>query len=441
MTFLTSFVLARPSLTDYVIDAKSDLDAIVAAGDGTKTDLGGGVYRYELGPKSFGVRGLIDLGSDCLGFVSGATQNAALVGLDPGSSGFKTNYAGPLLRVAGALDTDPATYGRIYLGGLRFTNDNASGYALLTGDSGVNVVQRVTAVACTFRQGAAAQSKVVRCHGGHVSFVTCDFSKTDATLALGAFVDCADVADAYGMVSFTGCSFHGRSPTLDSTISTTDAILSTLGTNIVTPVTHYSFNGCFFTHAGQFALGFNNNLPAVTLDGCTIGRMTYLTYLRTSPARTMPRLIVRNLIANVLNGGATLFGGGRPKIVDMDRCWNLSLPAVYDGVYGTDDIPSLSPSGSNNDYGDTVFRGSTFPRFNCAAPTTITGFVSDGGGPTEKTIFNIGAGTLTLSNESLSSTAANRMTTVTGADIVLPASYGIAYLHYDYVAERWRVWT
>lgn len=430
-----------PPLVDYLITTKSDMDDLVTATVLTKVAIGGGSYCYYFPTdKSFGINGLIDLGIDQVGFLASANQNCSMVSMSPGERGFTSAYAGPTMRIAGATDADPATYGRIYLNGLLITNSDANGYALLTGGAGTDPIQRITLVGCTLRQGDAVQWKVVRCYGGHVAFLGCDFSKVNGLQGLNCFIDCADVSNAYGIISFSGCSFHGRAPTLDSTINTT-AVLATVGTNIVNPVTHYSFTNCFFTHCTYIAMGSSNNLPAVSLNGCAVGRVTQLTFLASGSPKSMPRIVVRNLQANVMNGGATLLGGLRPLIVDMERCWNLSLPAIYDGVYGTNNIPIFTPSGTNNNYGDLAFRSATFPRFNVAAGTTFTGFIQDGGGPILKVLFNTGAQSFTLVNNSGLSDPANKILCVTGGDIVVPGVYGIAYIYYDYITGCWRAWT
>jgi hypothetical protein len=89
-----------------------------------------------------------------------------------------------------------------------------------------------------------------------------------------------------------------------------------------------------------------------------------------------------------------------------------------------------------NNYAPTA--GAMFYRLSTDAARAVTGLsISQVDGQFCE-VWNVGSFNLTLTNESASSTAANRFTNVTGADIVL-APNEIARLRYDSTSARWRV--
>jgi hypothetical protein len=83
---------------------------------------------------------------------------------------------------------------------------------------------------------------------------------------------------------------------------------------------------------------------------------------------------------------------------------------------------------------------SKFQRWSSDASRNVTGlvFASAGVDGEEHLIVNVGSQSIVLSNESASSTAANRFTNSTGADITLSANQA-ADLIYDGTTSRWRV--
>ena len=108
---------------------------------------------------------------------------------------------------------------------------------------------------------------------------------------------------------------------------------------------------------------------------------------------------------------------------------------------GTIRFIALSPSqitANQNDYnpGGTSY----FQRWNTDASRNITGMTFTATQVDGQThcIINVGSQNIVLVNESASSTAANRFTNNTGADITLAAN-AIADLIYDGTSSRWRV--
>lgn len=83
---------------------------------------------------------------------------------------------------------------------------------------------------------------------------------------------------------------------------------------------------------------------------------------------------------------------------------------------------------------------SKFLRLSTDAARTVTGLTMPSTQVTgeEHVIINVGSQNLILANESASSTAANRFTNTTGADLTLSANQ-MAFLWYDGTSSRWRV--
>lgn len=93
-------------------------------------------------------------------------------------------------------------------------------------------------------------------------------------------------------------------------------------------------------------------------------------------------------------------------------------------------------SGSNNNYD---VSGYDIVRITSAGNVTITGLTASPQAPVLIINENAsGGGTITLTHESSSSTAANRVRSQTGADIVLQPDGGQVWLAYSPVASRWR---
>lgn len=437
MTYFAPPVLPTLPLVDYTISSKADMDALVTATVLTKIDIGDGYYRYLFPSGSFGITALIDLEDDQIGILPAATTSTSIVGMNPGVAGFTSIYPGPTLRIAGSTDLIPATHDRVLLQGIVLTNTSTAGSALLVGGSGTTPMQRVSVLGCTLKQGPVSQNRVVKLHGGFSGFVGCDFTKADGYQYLYTFVDVADVSDGYGLASFNACSFHGRAPVADTDATQTSAAVSTYGSTAVMPATNYSFEGCFFANLSYIAFGFNNNLPNMSFTNCSVHRCTNFLFLRGSPVTRMRRFTVRDVnISNI----TAFFPNNIPLVADVERCYNLTAPTFYDNAYGSYDIVTFTSTGTQNNFGDDSFRAAELVKFNTAG-VTITGLTSTGLAPSTKSIFNIGAGTTTLSHNSTSSSVGNRILCSTGADIVLAATVGMGYAQYDYLDGYWRVWT
>lgn len=107
------------------------------------------------------------------------------------------------------------------------------------------------------------------------------------------------------------------------------------------------------------------------------------------------------------------------------------------GEFRTDpNTPAVLGVNQNNyDPGSTALA-----RIAASTPVNITGLLPTGGNNDGRRLMlvNVGANTITLTNEDVASTAANRIITGTGLSLALVAD-GVAILAYDTTTARWRV--
>lgn len=173
----------------------------------------------------------------------------------------------------------------------------------------------------------------------------------------------------------------------------------------------------------------------------------------------------------VIGGGATATTSGiaSPWFRDgLDNRWRLRNTGLsYGAGAGTDDVglaragagvwklvnaagqsgpstgpggissPARSPSSLTADQDNYSPGVGLFQRWSSDASRTVTGLVAGVDGET-RCIWNVGSNNIVLANESASSTAANRFTTATGADLTLSANK-CALAMYDGTSARWRV--
>jgi len=100
--------------------------------------------------------------------------------------------------------------------------------------------------------------------------------------------------------------------------------------------------------------------------------------------------------------------------------------------------PALSPTQITADQNNYNPGTAWFQRWSSDASRNITGLVAGVDGQIIE-IWNIGSQNIVLQNENASSTAANRFTTSTGADLTLAANK-CAKARYDTTSARWRVY-
>lgn len=156
------------------------------------------------------------------------------------------------------------------------------------------------------------------------------------------------------------------------------------------------------------ALAINSVQPQIRSD-------SYYAWSTNTSANGSADLLIGRALAKVLSiEGASTTGGTYRTIA--------TTPAAI-----TADQNNYAPGGT-----------SRFQRWSSDASRTVTGLSLSQADGQKHVIVNVGANNIILANESASSTAANRFSCSTGADITLSAGQA-ADLEYDTTSARWRV--
>lgn len=134
---------------------------------------------------------------------------------------------------------------------------------------------------------------------------------------------------------------------------------------------------------------------------------------------------------------------GRQYTWNGSNAWELyNNTAVHGTTHqtgGTDPIANVvsSPTQITANQNDYSLTGADIYRISSDAARTITGIVAGSSGALIL-LVNVGSFNITLSHQSASSTAANRIITLWTGDMVLAASAAVS-LFYDGTTSRWRV--
>ena len=123
--------------------------------------------------------------------------------------------------------------------------------------------------------------------------------------------------------------------------------------------------------------------------------------------------------------------------VDRPQAATIRVQGSSSTTAATFSTPALSPSQITSDQNNYAPGTGWFIRLTSDASRNLTGLVAGVDGQIAE-IWNVGAQNIVLVNESASSTAANRFTTSTGADLTLSANK-CAQARYDNASARWRV--
>lgn len=117
---------------------------------------------------------------------------------------------------------------------------------------------------------------------------------------------------------------------------------------------------------------------------------------------------------------------------------NLSLTGTTSTTPATINTPANTPAQITANQNNYAPGTGWFQRWSSDASRNITGLTAGVDGQIIE-IWNVGSQNIVLQNENASSTAANRFTTSTGADLTLAASK-CAKARYDATSARWRVY-
>jgi hypothetical protein len=147
-------------------------------------------------------------------------------------------------------------------------------------------------------------------------------------------------------------------------------------------------------------------------------------------------------------GAVSIVFSGSPGTVQMDprtyEEWIAATETLTNGTIAVFGLPPEIPvsatlATSQNNWLPTGFAYGRYLRVDAtSASLAVTGFSITGLAQGRKTIVNVGANAFTIENESVSSTAAHRIITPTGANY--PVAVGVSIeLFYDVTASRWRL--
>jgi hypothetical protein len=117
---------------------------------------------------------------------------------------------------------------------------------------------------------------------------------------------------------------------------------------------------------------------------------------------------------------------------------NLKIHGSSGTTAATVSTPALTPAQITADQNNYAPGTGWFQRWSSDASRNVTGLSAGQDGQLAE-IWNVGSNNIVLQNENASSTAANRFTTSTGADLTLTAGK-CAIARYDTTSTRWRVY-
>lgn len=140
--------------------------------------------------------------------------------------------------------------------------------------------------------------------------------------------------------------------------------------------------------------------------------------------------------------GFFTIGGARYAFFDLAGADLMAVDVLstYNTVYATNGFSqgAASPAAYGASQNNLSLAAAGMYRLSASTPINITGFVAPTRSTT-RTVFNIGANAITLTHQDAASTAANRILSVTGANIALAQNEG-AQMMYDLTTQRWRAW-
>jgi hypothetical protein len=222
--------------------------------------------------------------------------------------------------------------------------------------------------------------------------------------------------------------------------STIDVDVSiTAGENLAATDAFYISDGSGSKTAGRAYKADTGN----AYSSSTAGMMGFVTAAITSGSSGSGRIIGRMTGFGGLTVGAVYYAGASGAITS-------TVPSLARFVGVADSISSLilapnpvvalaptiqttTSTGTQNNFAQTATRRLVLYANNATA-LTITGLTAGSDGDAV-TLISLGAGSLTISAQNASSTAANRIITPTGGDMLVST----ALLGYDTTTARWRV--
>jgi hypothetical protein len=187
--------------------------------------------------------------------------------------------------------------------------------------------------------------------------------------------------------------------------------------------------------------GLNAKLDALTFNGATTTFNLTSGGVAVTPANANCLLISLNGVIQEPGVSFTLSGSQitfnvAPATSDAFFGVHLTGGAVGGGGGSAGgDAVTNTPAQITSNQNDYALPTADIVRLSSDATRTITGFAADPGAVV--TLYNVGSFDIRIDHEDTASTAANRVTSATGADIVLSPNDSIT-LVYDATSSRWR---
>ena len=348
----------------------------------------------------------------------------------------------PSLGVASATSinklsiTAPATGATLAIpDGVTFTGPAASGTAMTLGNAETVTGAKSFADAKLILNGATSGSSILKASAAASGTLTLPAATdtligkaTTDTLTNKAF----DTAGAGNSLLINGLAATANTGTGALARATSPVFVTpTLGAALATSINGLTINST----TGTLALA---NAKTLTIsNSLTFTGTDATSFAFPGASDTVATIAATQTLTNKTLTGPTISGGSIDNAA-LGATTPASVKATtieatqtvkWSGVISPAQITS-----NQNDYAPTGFSTATVLRLSTDASRTITGLAGGADGRII-TIHNIGSNDLILSNESASSTAANRF--ALGADATIGANTSTT-LRYDATSSRWR---
>ncbi len=334
------------------------------------------------------------------------------------------------------------------------TLTNATGLPPTTGIAG----WPANASGCLSNNGSGTLTWAACSGGGGITIGTTTITSGTNTRVL---YNNAGVVGEY-VITGTGNVVMSASPTLTGTVAMAAATAS--GTIVQTSASSAAFESGPNGSTNPVFRLVNNVASAVTgiqITGNSTGNGVRLEAISSA---SVERLIIAGkgnggFIDLESNSNVRMRIGGQEEIARSDfyRTWGSTVTGssdiglaraaaavlrVQNGAVTTTaatfSTPALTPSQITADQNNYAPGTGWFQRWSSDASRNVTGLSAGQDGQLAE-IWNVGSNNIVLQNENASSTAANRFTTSTGADLTLTAGK-CAIARYDTTSTRWRVY-